>query len=130
MTTSMYCLYVWFDYTYIYINALTYRIWPYKFGFKPLQGLEPMTPIRPQLLVSHANHSVTETSLYVCIYVCLYVCMLACMYVCMFVYVCMYACLYVCVEVSLVIPFLYTTCESVLHSTIALASIIRVVCIF
>ena len=36
------------------------------FGFKPLLGLEPMAPIRPQLLVSHANHSATETSMYVC----------------------------------------------------------------
>ena len=40
------------------------------FGFKPLLGLEPMAPIRPQLLVSHANHSATETSMYVCMYVC------------------------------------------------------------
>ena len=42
-----------------------------KFGFKPLLGLEPMAPIRPQLLVSHANHSATETS--ICMYVCVYV---------------------------------------------------------
>ena len=34
--------------------------WPHMFGFKPLLGLEPMAPIRPQLLVSHANHSATE----------------------------------------------------------------------
>ena len=43
------------------------------FGLKPLLGLEPMAPIRPQLLVSHANHSATETCMYmfVCImYVC------------------------------------------------------------
>ena len=46
--------------------------WLHKFGFKPLLGLEPMAPIRPQLLVSHANHSATETSLYVCMYVCMY----------------------------------------------------------
>ena len=37
--------------------------WPHKFGFNPLLGLEPMAPIRPQLLVSHANHSATETSI-------------------------------------------------------------------
>ena len=43
------------------------------FGLKPLLGLEPMAPIRPQLLVSHANHSATETSMYVCMYVCMYV---------------------------------------------------------
>ena len=38
------------------------------FAFKPLLGLEPMAPIRPQLLVSHSNHSAT------CMYVCMYVC--------------------------------------------------------
>ena len=43
------------------------------FGLKPLLGLEPMAPIRPQLLVSHANHSATETSMYVCMYVRTYV---------------------------------------------------------
>ena len=51
------------------------------FGLKPLLGLEPMAPIRPQLLVSHANHSATETS------ICMYVCMYVLMYVCMYVYV-------------------------------------------
>ena len=54
------------------------------FGFKPLLGLEPMAPIRPQLLVSHANHSATETSMYVCMYVCIYVCMTTYMY-CLYV---------------------------------------------
>ena len=29
-----------------------------------------MAPIRPQLLVSHANHSATETSMYECVCVC------------------------------------------------------------
>ena len=62
----MYCLYVWFDYTYIDIN----HFWPHKFGFKLLPGLEPVAPIRPQLLASHANHSATETSL--CMYVYIY----------------------------------------------------------
>ena len=56
MTISVYCLYVGVDYTYIDVNALAH-----KFGFKPLLGLEPIAPIRPQLLVSHANHSATET---------------------------------------------------------------------
>ena len=74
----MYCLYVRFDYTYIDINALAQGIksfLAYNFGFKPLLGLEPMAPIRPQLLVSHANHSATETSIgmYVCVYACMYV---------------------------------------------------------
>ena len=39
--------------------------WPHMFGLKPLLGLEPMAPNRPQLLVSHANHSATETCMYV-----------------------------------------------------------------
>ena len=75
MTISMYCLYVGFDYTYLDVNTLEQgikSIWPHKFGFKPLLGLEPMAPIRPQLLVIHANHSATETSLHVFMYVCMY----------------------------------------------------------
>ena len=66
-----------------------------------------MAPIRPQVLVSHANHSATETSMYVCICVCvcmyvyMYVSVFVYMYVCMYVYVCvcvyMYICMYVCV---------------------------------
>ena len=84
--------------------------WPHMFGLKPLLGLEPMAPIRPQLLVSHVNHSATETSIkrmfnepmiyvvtivgrYVDRYVGRYVCV--CMYVCI-----MYVCVYVCVYVS------------------------------
>ena len=77
MTTSMYCLYVVVVYTYINVNALAPGLnpfWPHKFGFKSLPGLELKAPIRPQLLVSHANHSATETSMYVCMYVCVYVC--------------------------------------------------------
>ena len=69
------------------------------FGLKPLLGLEPMAPIRPQLLVSHANHSATETYACVCIYVCMYVCMYLCMYACM--YVCMYVCMYWCMTTSM-----------------------------
>ena len=55
--------------------------WPHMFGFKPLLGLEPMAPIRPQLLVSHANHPATETCMYVCMCVC--VCVDVWMYGCM-----------------------------------------------
>ena len=67
MTKSMYCLYVGFDYTYININALAQGIKSF-FGLTSLVssrflGLEPMAPIRPQLLVSHANHSATVLSL-------------------------------------------------------------------
>ena len=66
MITSMYCLYVRVDYIYIEINALAQGIKSFldsQFGFKPLLGLEPMAPIRPQLLVSYANHSATDTSI-------------------------------------------------------------------
>ena len=89
MTTSMYCLYVGVDYTYIDVNALAQGIKSFlasRFGIKPLLGLEPMAPIRPQLLVSHANHSATETCMYVCMYVLMYD----------YIYVCMYHCMYVC----------------------------------
>ena len=80
MTTSMYCLYVGVDYTYIDVNELAQGILSsHVFGFKPLLGLEPMALIRPQLLVSHANHSATETSMYVLMYACMYV-----YYVCMY----------------------------------------------
>ena len=71
MTTSMYCLYVGVDYTYIDVNALAQGIKSFLaslFGIKPLLGFEPMAPIRPQLLV-------------------MYVCM--CVYVCRCVYICM-----------------------------------------
>ena len=72
-----------------------YPFWPHKFGFKPLLGLEPMAPIRPQLLVSHANHSATETyikrmfnepMIYVVTRnttVCVSACWSVCMYICM-----------------------------------------------
>ena len=48
------------------------------FGLKPLLGLEPMAPICLQLLVSHANHSATETSMV--LYVCMCVCVCVCVY--------------------------------------------------
>ena len=59
----MYCLNVGFDYTYIDINALTQEI-------KPLLGLEPMAPIRPQLLVSRTNHR--DVRMNVCMYECMH----------------------------------------------------------
>ena len=59
MTTSMYCLYVGFDYTYIDVNALA-------------QGIK-------SFLASHVC---------VCVYVCVYVCMCVCMCVCVYVCVC------------------------------------------
>ena len=68
------------------------------FGLKPLLGLEPMAPIRPQLLVSHANHSATETSM--CMYVCMYVCMYICIYIYIYIYIYMCVCVCVCVCVN------------------------------
>ena len=83
MITSMYCLYVGVDYTYIDVNALAQGIKSF-FGLtclvsSPMLGLEPMAPIPPQLLVSHANHSATETCMYVCMYSRMHACI--CMYV-------------------------------------------------
>ena len=98
MYVCMYvCMYLlMYDYIYVLFvcQMLTHwhrglnPFWPHMFGFKPLLGLEPMAPIRPQLLVSHANHSATETSIYVCMYVCM--CVNVCIYVreCMYEYVC------------------------------------------
>ena len=66
MTTSMYCLYVGFDYTYIDVNALAQGIKSFlasQVWSQAVAGLERMAPIRLQLLVSHANHSATETSI-------------------------------------------------------------------
>ena len=66
MTTSMSCLYVGVDYTYIDIHALAQGIKSFlasQVWFLAVAGLEPMAPIRLQLLVSHANHSATETSI-------------------------------------------------------------------
>ena len=68
------------------------------FGLKPLLGLDPMAPNRPQLLVSHDNHSATETSIkrmfnepmiyeiFVCMYIIPYVRMYVCTK-CMYVYI-------------------------------------------
>ena len=56
MTISMYCLCVGFNYTYIDINALAQgikHVLASHVYFKPLLGLEPMTPIRPQIPASH-----------------------------------------------------------------------------
>ena len=54
MTTSMYCLYVGVDYTYIDVNALAQEI---------------------------KSFLVSSRYMYVCMYVLMYVCMYVCMYV-------------------------------------------------
>ena len=65
MTTSMYCLYVGVDYTYIDVNALAQGIKSFLASQVWFQAVAK-APIRPQLLVSLANHSATETCMYVC----------------------------------------------------------------
>ena len=70
MTTSMYCLYVGVDYTYIDVNPLAQGIKSFLASQVQFQAVAGAL-IRPQLLVSHANHSATETS--ICMYVCMYV---------------------------------------------------------
>ena len=104
LNASIYVL--MYDYIYVLfcMSSLTIPFWLQKFRFKPLLGLEPIVPIRPQLLVSHANNSATETShvcMYVCVYVCMYVCMHECMHVCMHIcmYAYMHACMYVCIHI-------------------------------
>ena len=59
MTTSMYCLYVGFDYTYIDVNTLA------------------------QEIKSFFRSHVWYICIYVCMYVRTYVCMHVCMYACM-----------------------------------------------
>ena len=78
MTTSMYCLYVGFDYTYIDVNALA-------------QGIK-------SFLASHV-WSQAVVYMYVCIYVCMYVCMYVCVCVCMCVYIYICVCVCVCIFV-------------------------------
>ena len=84
MTTSMYCLYVGFDYTYIDVNALAQGIKSFLASHVWFQAVAGARTYGPQLLVNHTNHSTTETSLcmYVSMYVCIYVCMYECMHVC------------------------------------------------
>ena len=66
MTTSMYCLYVGVDYTYIDVNALAQgiksflasRVWS-----QAVAGARTYGTDSPAIIVSHANHSATETSI-------------------------------------------------------------------
>ena len=66
MTTSMYCLYVGFDYTYIDVNALAQGIKSFLASHvwsQAVAGARTYGTDSPQLLVSHANHSATKTSI-------------------------------------------------------------------
>ena len=68
MTTSMYILYVGFDYTYIYINALAQGIKSFlasQVWFQAVAGARTYGTDSPD-----SNHSATETPL--CMYVCMY----------------------------------------------------------
>ena len=90
MTTSMYCLYVEVDYTYIDINTLAQGIkscLASQVCFKALLGLEPMAPICPQLLVFNDTSNTFYLRLCALEMSLMYVC-LHCMYVCVHVCVC------------------------------------------
>ena len=84
MTTSMYCLYVGFDYTYIDRNALAQEN---KSSLASQVSFQTVAGAR-----TYDTDSLAITS-----QPCMYVCMYVCMCVCMCVYVCMYVCIYVCV---------------------------------
>ena len=103
MTTSMYCLYVGFDYTYIDVNALAQGIKSFLASLvwsQAIAGTRTYGTDSPQLLVSHANHLATKTCMYVCMYIHMYVCMCECMCTCMHacmqagMHVCTYICMY------------------------------------
>ena len=96
MTTSMYCLYVGFDYTYIDINALA-------------QGIKSFLAVAGARTYGTDSPAITSQPMCVCVCVCMYVCMYACMYVCMcvcmLVYVCMYICMYLIMNERMVFVF-------------------------
>ena len=74
MTTSMYCLYVGFDYTYIDVNALAQGIKSFlasHFWSQAVAGAR-----------TYGTDSPAITSQYVCMYTCMYVCMYVCVCVC------------------------------------------------
>ena len=103
MTISMYCLYVGFD---IDINALAQGIKTFlasQVWFQAVDGARTYRTDSPAISASHANHSTTKASLYVCMYIYMYICVCVCMYVLMYVcmYICMYVCMYICVCVCM-----------------------------
>ena len=65
----MYCLYVWFDYTYIDINALAQGIKSFlasQVWFQAVAWLRTYGTDLPAITSQHANH--------ICMYICMYVC--------------------------------------------------------
>ena len=75
MTTSMYCLYVGFDYTYIDVNALAQGIKSFLASHVWSQAVAGAR--------TYGTDSPAITSMYM--YVCIYVCL--CMYVLMYDYI-------------------------------------------
>ena len=76
MTTSMYCLYVGVDYTYIDINTLAQGIKSFlasQVWFQAVAGARTYGTDSPS--IRHSYHSAAETSMYESMYVCMYVCM-------------------------------------------------------
>ena len=75
MTTSMYCLYVGFDYTYIDVNALA-------------QGIKSFlaSHVWSQAVAGARTYGTDSVRIHANMHACLYVCMHVCMYACMFVY--------------------------------------------
>ena len=66
MITSMYCLYVGVDYTYIGVNALAQGIKSFlasQIWFQAVAGARTYGTDSPAITSSHANHSATETSI-------------------------------------------------------------------
>ena len=90
MTTSMYCLYVGVDYTYIDVNALAQGI---KSFLASHVWLQAVAGARSYVTDSPAcTHVRTYVRVYECMSVCLSVCMCTCLYIC--TYVCMYVRMY------------------------------------
>ena len=96
------CIDVWLHICIVHWHRGLNPFWPHKFGVKPLLDLEPMAPIRQQLLVSHANHSTTKTCKYVYMYVCMYVCIYVCIYLLVLLFIIiiiiinLFTCLFIC----------------------------------
>ena len=94
MTTSMYCLYVGVDYTYIYINALAQGI---KSFLASQVWFQAVAGARTYIYIHIYIYACMYLCIDVCMYVYMYVCICVNMYVCTYVRmcVCMYVCMYV-----------------------------------
>ena len=115
MTTSIYCLYVGFDYTYIDVNALAQGIKSFLASLVWSQAVADRIIFLSFKVVERSN-----TSTFICMYVCMNVCMYACIY---FVVVYFYTlvisvlcfviilsngfyCLYVIVDIIIIVCFM------------------------